>query len=215
MTERTYVWLFWLLALSGVILDQAGKYGVFHALPPVDHFSSKERALFVGGVFELVTQFTAEPAKPPGSGVLARLNGRLASQGQPWSRLRRHLQPGTGEIQFLFALVSLVLPGAHRPVGSAATGAIGPGPAGGPGPDSGRHRGQPVRSYHFWRRSRFPAPSLPRGLRFASFQHSGRSFLGLRRLAFASSGLFSDARWLPNRQRPKNHRRRQSELPLT
>ena len=32
MIERSYRWLFWSLALAGLLLDQAGKYGMFHWL---------------------------------------------------------------------------------------------------------------------------------------------------------------------------------------
>jgi lipoprotein signal peptidase len=35
MAERTYRWLFWVLAVGGTVLDQVGKYGVFHWLPQV------------------------------------------------------------------------------------------------------------------------------------------------------------------------------------
>jgi signal peptidase II len=54
MTPRTYRWLFWCLALVGLSLDQASKYGVFHWLYN-DGLGGKHEV--VQGAFRLVATF--------------------------------------------------------------------------------------------------------------------------------------------------------------
>ena len=109
MTERSYGWLFWGLALTGVLLDQAGKYSVFHWLPPVDHLATKGELPLVGGIFELVTEFTGEPAQATGvRGILCRLNGRMLPKVNRGAVFGTTLTFDPETSNQLFALVSLV-----------------------------------------------------------------------------------------------------------
>ena len=59
MTERSYRWLFWLLALLGVSLDQVSKYGVYAWLYVTDDPRSQICEVWPG-VFQLQTSFTGE-----------------------------------------------------------------------------------------------------------------------------------------------------------
>jgi lipoprotein signal peptidase len=58
MTERSYRWLLWGLALVGTCLDQWSKYGVFKWLYPSDGLSYEGKHQVVPGAFELLAQFT-------------------------------------------------------------------------------------------------------------------------------------------------------------
>jgi signal peptidase II len=66
--ERSYRWLFWLLALVGLTVDQASKYGVFAWL--YDAGRPNSRAV-IPGAFWLDVQYTAE--RDAGAGLLGTL----------------------------------------------------------------------------------------------------------------------------------------------
>jgi signal peptidase II len=97
-TARSYLWLFWTLAIAGVALDQASKYGIFAWLysdgtpqsdervlgtfalttpPPVftagpqDAYSSRELKL-VPGTFDIVASYTWTPEPETGVGAALR-----------------------------------------------------------------------------------------------------------------------------------------------
>jgi lipoprotein signal peptidase len=109
MTQRSYVWLFWLLALTGAALDQVSKYGVFRWLY---NDGETNHLQVVEGKFELLVQFTGQ--REEGSGWLAALrtwsgdklpqvnHGALFGLGGG----HQHLANG------VFALISLIAAGA-------------------------------------------------------------------------------------------------------
>jgi lipoprotein signal peptidase len=72
LAGRSYRWLFWSLALIGLLVDQTSKYTVFHVLYQAN---ADDREVFAGkrvellaGKFELSTQYQNHDA--PGEGVL-------------------------------------------------------------------------------------------------------------------------------------------------
>jgi signal peptidase II len=67
MANRSYRWLFWSLAVLGLLLDQGSKYGVFAWLYHVPH----NTYVVIPGVFSLDANFTHE--SDPGDGVLSPL----------------------------------------------------------------------------------------------------------------------------------------------
>src|SRR5262245_57091228 len=67
-SDRSYRWLFWCLALLGLTLDQASKYGVFAWL--YNDGRGDTRAI-IPGAFWLDAQFTHQ--RDPGDGVLGFL----------------------------------------------------------------------------------------------------------------------------------------------
>jgi lipoprotein signal peptidase len=109
MTERSYRWLFWSLAVLGFVLDQGSKYGVFHALY-YDGNGTVERDL-VPGAFHLTTQFTGQ--RDPGDGVLGSLRtlggpGVPHASGPVMPRVNNGALFGLGQdANGLFALVSV------------------------------------------------------------------------------------------------------------
>jgi lipoprotein signal peptidase len=108
MAERSFRWLFWVLALSGILLDQASKYGVFLWLPPAAGQTKGELTL-VPDVFELVTQFT--DVHEPGTGVggfLRRLNGEVLPKVNHGAVFGANFNLSPETSNYLFALVSLV-----------------------------------------------------------------------------------------------------------
>jgi signal peptidase II len=70
MAERSYRKLFWVLAVAGLVLDQATKYGVFRWLY---HGGAGGQREVVPGAFHLVAGFTGEP----GSGPLRTWGGEM------------------------------------------------------------------------------------------------------------------------------------------
>src|SRR5262245_49417640 len=77
MKERSYIGLFWLLALVGAGLDLGSKYGVFHWL--YNHGQGDQREV-VPGAFRLLAQFSGE--RETGDQLLARLR-RWGGEVQP------------------------------------------------------------------------------------------------------------------------------------
>jgi signal peptidase II len=67
-TARSFRWLFWSLAVIGLVLDQASKYGVFAAL-----YNEGEggKVALVPGAFDLLAQYTRE--RELGTDLAARL----------------------------------------------------------------------------------------------------------------------------------------------
>jgi lipoprotein signal peptidase len=79
--ERSYRWLFWCLALLGLAIDQASKYGVFAWL---DNGGSDNSRQVLAGVFELQVRFTR--AHDPGEGAPAvdRQRAPSVNKGALW-----------------------------------------------------------------------------------------------------------------------------------
>ncbi len=57
--QRSYIWLFWLLALTGVAVDQIGKYMVFAALYPGG--AGEGTRAIIPGAFQLTAAYTGRP----------------------------------------------------------------------------------------------------------------------------------------------------------
>jgi signal peptidase II len=53
-TERSYRWLFWMLAVAGFAVDQASKYGIFYGLY---NNGLENKIALLDGKFELSTQY--------------------------------------------------------------------------------------------------------------------------------------------------------------
>jgi len=65
---KNYHWLFWALAITGLVLDQSSKYGVF------GHLYNQGRGgdiVILDGAFDIIARYTPDIEK--GDGVLARL----------------------------------------------------------------------------------------------------------------------------------------------
>jgi lipoprotein signal peptidase len=106
MTERSHRALFWVLALSGAVLDQTSKYGVFRWLYNGGQGGQYE---VVPGVFEVLTQFTG--VAETGTGLLASLRSLgggdilpKVNHGALFGFLADHVHLANG----LFAAISLV-----------------------------------------------------------------------------------------------------------
>jgi len=136
-TARSYRWLFWCLALTGFVLDQASKYGIFswlydEALGTLQREADRD---LIPGAFKLVAQFTGDqepgghylsPLRSWGGEVLPKVNhGALFGLGgtvdhareNNWflasPAVREFWQNLSGDTQYrganmLFALVSVV-----------------------------------------------------------------------------------------------------------
>ena len=79
MTERSYRLLFWCLALLGLSLDQASKYGVFHMLYNEGLGAQQE---IVPKVFRLVSQFEGPVEVDPEGGLVHMLR-TLGGEAMP------------------------------------------------------------------------------------------------------------------------------------
>lgn len=106
MAERTYRWLFWLLAIAGLLLDQGGKYGVYGWLYP----PHEQRFVIVPGVFRLETSFSGEA---PSAGVTAPLQNLFGLVNNPPPALNKGALFGLGgdhgdTANNVFAVVSVV-----------------------------------------------------------------------------------------------------------
>jgi lipoprotein signal peptidase len=128
MAERSYRKLFWVLAATGLVLDQVTKYGAFRWLY---NGGQGDRREYVANIFEVVVaRFTGEP----GTGALRTWSGEQMPQvnhGALFGFLSEHV----GLANALFAVVSLAAavaivwwssrPSARRELGlSAALGLI-------------------------------------------------------------------------------------------
>src|SRR5947209_15665510 len=107
MASPTYRWLFWCLALVGLVLDQGSKYGVFHWLYNPAAGGEQE---VVPGAFRLVTQFQAEPDPDPDGPWLRRLQ---TVSGEAMPKVNRGALFGLGGeykhlANGLFAVVSVI-----------------------------------------------------------------------------------------------------------
>jgi lipoprotein signal peptidase len=100
MTERTYRWLFWVLALGGTALDQVSKYGVFRLL-----YNGGQGGRWPQGpgIFWLEANFTGQP--DPG-GPLAALR-TWSGETQPYVNLGALFGLGHGH-NALFSIISVV-----------------------------------------------------------------------------------------------------------
>jgi lipoprotein signal peptidase len=58
MAQRSYRWLFWVLAVGGVLLDQAAKYGIFRWLYAD---GGRDYRTVVPGLFEIEAVHTTQP----------------------------------------------------------------------------------------------------------------------------------------------------------
>ncbi|MCI0455356.1 MAG: signal peptidase II [Gemmataceae bacterium] len=76
--DRSYRWLFWCLALLGLVLDQATKYGVFAWL---DNGNDTNSSAILPGAFWLDVRFS--PQTETGEGLLATLR-TLGHDRLPW-----------------------------------------------------------------------------------------------------------------------------------
>ncbi len=127
MAERSYRKLFWGLAATGLVLDQATKYGVFRWLY---NGGAGDQHEVVPGAFELLARFTGRA----GEGTLRTWGGEMmpeVNHGALFGFLNQHV----GLANVLFAVISLAAaaaivwwsarPNARREVGlSAALGLI-------------------------------------------------------------------------------------------
>ena len=77
--ERSYIWLFWVLAIVGITADQASKYGIFAWLYS-DGQPREEQVVL--GVFPLVT----------------KVEHRSSQQREPWATRELKIVPGTFDI---------------------------------------------------------------------------------------------------------------------
>jgi signal peptidase II len=112
MAERSYRWLFWLLAVTGLLIDQGSKYGVYAWLnyPPGAHGRDGQQFVLVPGFFRLETSFTGQ--EDPGGDWLAPLR-------TPFGKMQPSINRGAlfgwgddpktgGTANMLFAVVSLL-----------------------------------------------------------------------------------------------------------
>lgn len=102
--EKSYSRLFWSLAILGLVVDQASKYGVFAEL---DRGQPTNRVSIVSGVFELRTHYSTE--RETGEGLLAYLRS-LNSETLPVVNIGALFGWGTNwgwDANVLFALVSV------------------------------------------------------------------------------------------------------------
>lgn len=88
---KSYCWLFWSLAVLGLTLDQASKYGVFYQL---DNGQRENGVTIIPGAFELLTRYGME--RETGAGFVSWLrsinseklpmvnNGALFGWGTDW-----------------------------------------------------------------------------------------------------------------------------------
>jgi lipoprotein signal peptidase len=127
MAERSYRKLFWSLAATGLVLDQATKYGVFRWLYNGGAGGQHE---VVPGAFELLARYTGQPGDTP----LRTWSGDMmpeVNHGALFGFLSQHVALAN----VLFAVISLVAaaaiswwsakPSARRELGlSAALGLI-------------------------------------------------------------------------------------------
>jgi lipoprotein signal peptidase len=107
--ERSYRGLLWGLALTGFVLDQASKYGVFRWLY---HSGDGGSYQIVPGVFELLTQFA--PDRRPGPELLVPLQ---SWGGEVMPKVNHGALFGLGGeyvtlANAVFAVISLVAAGA-------------------------------------------------------------------------------------------------------
>jgi lipoprotein signal peptidase len=108
--KRSYRWLFWLLAILGLSLDQAGKYGVFAWLYNDGNGGTHE---VIAGVFSLDAMFTKQ--RDPGQDALSPLrtvSGDVlpkVNHGALWGIGGRneHGEPGS-DFNSVFAIISIV-----------------------------------------------------------------------------------------------------------
>jgi lipoprotein signal peptidase len=110
MTQRTYRWLFWSLALIGLALDQTSKYGVFHWLYNEGRGGKQE---VVPGAFRLVCQFHLPGDVDPAAGWVEKLrtlggdalpvvnHGALWGLGGEYERLANGLFAGVSIVAAL------------------------------------------------------------------------------------------------------------------
>src|SRR3954454_17608380 len=76
MTNRSYRWLFWLLAVVGLTVDQASKYGIFAWL----HEDQRREGAFVvvPDFFEIVANYTED--RETGDSFISYLRTRSADR---------------------------------------------------------------------------------------------------------------------------------------
>jgi len=118
MAQRSYRGLFWFLAVGGVLLDQAAKYGIFRWLyAPGDRGS----VAVVGGLFEVEAVHTAQPVPAGWLAPLQNWSGPTLPMVNPGAlfgqQLTRWLDWGFGSHlatqspwvdQWFFSLISVL-----------------------------------------------------------------------------------------------------------
>src|SRR5262245_53922905 len=107
MTNCSYRWLFWLLAVVGLTVDQASKYGIFAWL----HEEQRREGSFavIPGYFEIVANYTAEIEA--GDSLLSRLRTISADHLPVVNKgalFGTTLQFAPGSANVVFALVSVL-----------------------------------------------------------------------------------------------------------
>ncbi len=107
MANRSYRWLFWLLALVGLSVDQVSKYGVFACL--YDEEKLEGSITVIPGAFDIVAKYT--PELDPGALSLSFLR-TLSAPHLPYVNegalfgTKLLFSPRTAN--FIFAIVSLL-----------------------------------------------------------------------------------------------------------
>jgi lipoprotein signal peptidase len=133
---RSYLWLFWTIAIAGVIADQASKYGIFAwlysdgtpqpdelvlgtftlATPPCNPgaglqgaYASRELKL-VPGTFDIVASYTSDPETGTGLGAMLR---KISAERLPFVNRGALFGWGGGsaggdDYNTMFAVVSLL-----------------------------------------------------------------------------------------------------------
>src|SRR5262245_20338985 len=100
-----YTWLFWSVALFGLVLDQATKYGIFSILYNEGRGDEIE---VVPSAFKLVAQYTNPPQQETGEGLFSRLR-TLSGDTLPYVNRGALFGIGGGsrDGNTLFAIVSV------------------------------------------------------------------------------------------------------------
>ena len=180
MPERSYRVLLWILALTGLVLDQSSKYGVFAWLAEK---AEHEYVVFRGdkGGFQFVAQFERDTL---GQELRDAIGGRIphVNQGALFGFLRDHKTLANAG----FALISLLAAAAIVYWSTLRSTARDRWLCSAPRSDPGRHARQLLRPHRLQWRPRLLALELP--VRLAGLQHR-RLLSGVRRLPAVAPGL--------------------------
>jgi signal peptidase II len=116
MTNRSYRWLFWMLALVGLSVDQVSKYGVFAWLYDEERLVTNNQEWDTGGVnvipgaFDIVASYTKvseEPGQSPLS-FLRTISGKHLPQVNTGALFGTKLFFSGSSSNFVFAIVSFL-----------------------------------------------------------------------------------------------------------
>jgi signal peptidase II len=107
-TERSYLWLFWGMAVVGLVADQTSKYGIFSHLYNDGEGGKIE---IIPGVFQLIAQYSKPPERETGEGPVARLrtvSGEVMPHVNRGALFGLGGRDGTGrDSNHLFAVISV------------------------------------------------------------------------------------------------------------